>query len=51
MDSMLFAKAAILFHLEPVGAIFLVLGRVVVALFALRAGQGDLDCHKFGTSI
>lgn len=42
---MLFAEAAILLHLEPVGAVLLVLLGVVVALFALRAGKGDLHSH------
>ena len=42
---MLFAEAAILLHLEPVGTVLLVLLGVVVALFALRAGKGDLHSH------
>ena len=48
---MLAAEAAILLHLEPVGAVLFVLLGVVVALFALRAGERDLHSHYFGTSI
>jgi hypothetical protein len=42
---MLLAEAAILLHLQTVRAILLVLGRVVVALFAFSAGQSDLNSH------
>ena len=45
MDSMLLAETAILLHLEPVRAVLLVLHGVVVALFALSAGQGDFHSH------
>src|SRR5699024_10324183 len=41
VERMLAAEAAILLHLEPVGAVLFVLLGVVVALFALRAGERD----------
>jgi hypothetical protein len=46
---MLFAEPAVFVHLKPVGIVFLVLHGVVVALFALCAGQGNFDSHD-GTS-
>jgi hypothetical protein len=50
MQRVLLAEAAILFHLKSIGIVLLVLGHVVVALFALCAGECDFDSH-FGTSI
>ena len=47
---MLLAKSAILVHLQAFGVVLLVFHRVVVALFALRAGKCDLHSHN-GTSI
>ena len=46
---MFLAESAILVHLETIRIVLLVLHGVVVALFALRAGQGDFDSHN-GTS-
>ena len=46
---MLFAKPAVLVHLNTIGIVLLVLHRVVVALLALRAGERNLDAHN-GTS-
>ncbi len=43
------AEAAVLAHFQPVRIVLLVLHGVVVALFALRAGQGNFDSHN-GTS-
>ena len=40
------AEAAILAHFQPVRIVLLVLHGVVVALFALRAGKGDLHSHS-----
>ena len=45
MGSMLLAETAILVHLEPVRAVLLVLHSVVVALFALSAGQCNFHSH------
>ena len=45
VKGMLLAETAILLHLKTVRRVFLVLLLVVVALLALRAGQGDLDSH------
>jgi hypothetical protein len=42
---MLSAEAAILFHLKTVGVIFFVFLGVVIALFALRAGQCNFHSH------
>ena len=50
MQSMLFAEAAVLVHLETVGIVLLVLHRIVVSLLALRAGQRYLNAHN-GTSL
>ena len=47
---MLLAEAAVLVHLQAIGAVFLVFHGVVVALLALGAGQGDFNSHSFGTS-
>jgi hypothetical protein len=46
---MLPAEFAVLIHLEPVRIILLVFLRVVIALFALCAGQYDFYSHD-GTS-
>ncbi len=50
MQSVLLAESAILVHFKPVGIVFLVLHRVVVALLAFRASQCDFNPHD-GTSI
>jgi hypothetical protein len=42
---MLSAKAAVLAELEPLGRLLLVLGRAVVAAFALVARQGNDVSH------
>lgn len=42
---MLLAEPAVLVHFNSVRIVLLVLLGVVVALFALRAGQGDLHSH------
>jgi hypothetical protein len=42
---MLAAEAAILIKLELLGGVLLVLDCVIVALFALRAAQGNLNPH------
>ena len=42
---MLLAERAVLLKLNAIRGVLLVLHVVVVALLALRAGQGDLDCH------
>jgi hypothetical protein len=44
------AKAAVLVQLKTVGRVLLVLVRVVVALLALGAAQGDFDAH-YGSSL
>ena len=44
------AESAILLCLHPVGMGLLVLGSIVVTLFALSAGQSD-SCTHFATSI
>ena len=49
MHSVLAAEAAVLVHFQSVRIVLLVLHGVVVALLALRAGEGDLDSHN-GTS-
>ena len=46
---MLLAEPAVLVHFNSVRIVLLVLLGVVVALFALRASQGDFYSH-FGTS-
>jgi hypothetical protein len=46
---MLFAELAVLVHFDPVRVILFVLLCVVIALFALRAGECDLNSH-IGTS-
>ena len=51
MRGMLFAKAAILAQLHAIGRVFLVLHRVVIALFALCARKRDLCPHSVRTSI
>ena len=43
------AETTILVHFEPVRIVLLVLHGVVVALFALCAGQSNFDSH-IGTS-
>lgn len=45
MDGMLLAETAILLHLDTVRVVLLVLGLVIVALFAFRAGKSDFDSH------
>ena len=47
---MLFAELAVLVHFQSVGIVLLVLHRVVISLFALRASQRNLDSHLCGTS-
>ena len=42
---MLLAEPAVLVHFNSVRIVLLVLLGVVVALFALRAGKGDLHSH------
>jgi hypothetical protein len=42
MNRVLAAEPAIFFHFESVRVIFLVLHRVVIALLAIGASQGDL---------
>jgi hypothetical protein len=51
MCRVLFAEFAILAHFEPVGVVFLVLFRVVIALFAFGTRQSDFNSHYFGTSL
>jgi hypothetical protein len=43
------AEPAVFAHFEPVGIVLLVLHRVIVALFALRASQSYFYSHN-GTS-
>jgi hypothetical protein len=50
MNGVLSAEGAKLVHFQTVGSILLILAGVVVALFALRASEGDLNscagfCH------
>ena len=47
MKCMLLAKSAILLDLHAVRHGLLILGSVVVALFALGASKCDLSTHKF----
>ena len=47
MKCMLLAKSAILLDLHAVGHGLLILGGVVVALFALGASKSDLCTHIF----
>ena len=46
---MLFAEAAILVHLKTIRVVLLVFERVVIALLAIVAREGDLRTH-YGTS-
>jgi len=50
MGRVLTAKTAVFVELQPVGVVFLIFKRVVIALLALGAGKGDFYSH-FGTSI
>ena len=45
MQSVLAAEPAILVHFQSVRVVLLVFHRVVVALFALCAGESDFDSH------
>ena len=45
MNSMLAAETAVLVHFQSVRIVLFVLERVVVALFAFRASQGDFYSH------
>ena len=45
MQSVLFAEFAVLLDFDTVRIVLLILRGLVVALFALGAGQGDLDSH------
>ena len=47
MKCVLLAKSAVLLDLHAVGHGLLILGGVVVALFALGASKCDLSTHKF----
>ena len=51
---MLLAETAILVHFQTIGVVLLVLDGIVIALFALGAGQHNLNtlirCHGVDTS-
>ncbi len=47
MRGMLFAELAILAQLDTVGVILLVLHGIIIALFALLAGESYLVAHGF----
>jgi hypothetical protein len=47
MDGVLIAETAELFGLHTVGMVLFFLGRVVVALLAVHAGQCDLRSHAY----
>jgi hypothetical protein len=51
MSSVFAAEAAVLLELEPLGALPLVLGRAVVATFAVDARQGDDVSHKASVNL
>ena len=45
VQGMLAADSAVLIPLKPVGGMLFVFHRVIVPLFALRAGESDSDSH------
>jgi len=45
MGGMLSAKAAILFHFQPVGIVLFIFHTVIIALLAFGAGHGNFHAH------